>query len=158
MEYEIRRLDRGGVEQRLAVCIAAVWEKPADPARLDQIISDNLRLWDSRPDVMLLGAIAEDGSLVGFRLGHAWEADPSILYDQHGGVVPLHRRRGVGRMLLREQHRLAREHGYHAVRTGVAISLKPMLLLNLQEGFDVVDVGWDASNGVKVIWLEKVLR
>lgn len=57
------------------------------------------------------------------------------------------------------QHRIVIQRGYHKIRTATALPLKPMMMLNLQEGFDVIGiktfhgVGWKT----KALLFEKTL-
>jgi GNAT superfamily N-acetyltransferase len=84
-----------------------------------------------------------DREVLGFRVAHDSVIDqqPSV-WDSAGGVTPSFRRQGIGRVLLSEQHRIAEQRGYTRICTGVANPLKPMMILNLQDGFDIVDYVW----------------
>ena len=130
----------------VAQCIFLVWEETARRLGLESspetILEKQRDFWRNHDDPLLLIARASTGNPVGFRFGHALppEGDDRVFYDQDGGVVPERRRQGIGRALLRAQHCIARERGYTNIRTATALSLKPMIILNLQEGFGIVDM------------------
>jgi GNAT superfamily N-acetyltransferase len=100
---------------------------PLSPGRLA------LRLKGRRS--LLLAALSED-RVVGYKFGY--EDRPGRFYSWIGGVAPDHRRQGVGRLLMEHQHEWARRRGYRRVRTQTSNEHKPMLILNLRCGFDVV--------------------
>ena len=110
-------------------------------------------------DPLLLLAINESADVIGFRYAHALPSENGqrIIYDQNGGVMPTARRNGVSRALLREQHRIAKNRGYDKIRTGVAVALKPMIILNLQEGFEITELIWDEKFRTKILNFEKKL-
>lgn len=84
---------------------------------------------------LLLAALAED-RVVGYKFGY--EDRPGRFYSWIGGVSPDHRRRGVARLLMEKQHEWARRRGYPRVRTHTTNSHRPMLILNILAGFDVI--------------------
>lgn len=84
--------------------------------------------------------IAEDAA--GNRAGLLWVGasrnlvtGEDELWIYHLGVVPEHRRRGLGRYLLAHAEQLAREAGYPAVTLMVAEGNEPARQLYASEGF-----------------------
>jgi GNAT superfamily N-acetyltransferase len=142
----IREISIDELDAAVARCIFLVWEDSTRRLGLEsspeKILKEQQVFWPKREDPLLLIARDSHGDVVGYRFGHALppEGNERIFLDQDGGVKPNCRRQGVGRALLKEQHRLARERGYSRIRTGTALELKPMIILNLQEGFDIVDL------------------
>jgi GNAT superfamily N-acetyltransferase len=65
-------------------------------------------------------------------------------------VVPSHRGRGIARALLRRQHDWCRERGFLRVETQTTNAFKPMLILNLSEGFDVTGTAVDDYGELKI--------
>lgn len=101
------------------------------------------------------GIVALDGErVVGFKLGFGDR--PGRFYSWLGGVAPEQRRRGVARELIRRQHLRCREAGYSSVRTHTTNGNRAMLLLNVQEGFDVIGTTNSAGKGLRIV-LEKGL-
>lgn len=92
--------------------------------------------------------------MVGFKLGFGDR--PGRFYSWLGGVAPEQRRRGVARALIRRQHLRCREAGYSCVRTHTTNGHRGMLLLNVQEGFDVIGTTSSARKGLRIV-LEKGL-
>ena len=90
-----------------------------------------------------------DREVLGFRTVDDSTSNLRSIWDHGGGVAPPFRRQGITRALLREQHRIAKHQGYELVSTGVAKPLKPMMILNLQEGFEVVDYVWVETDHYK---------
>jgi len=83
--------------------------------------------------------LAHDGdALVGFKIGYT--RFKGVFFSWLGAVDPPRRRTGVARGLVRHQHRLCCERGYDEVQTEAAGSNQAMLILNLQEGFEVSGV------------------
>ena len=100
---------------------------PLQPRRLQRRLRGRRRL--------LLAALHE-GRVVAYKFGY--EDVPDRFYSWIGGVDPEFRRQGLGRRLMEVQHRWAQRHGYHRVRTHTSNAFKPMLILNLACGFDVI--------------------
>lgn len=88
-----------------------------------------------KPGLTLLLA-REGNELLGLKLGY--RRGPRHFYSWLGGVHPGARGRGVARSLMEEQHRWLREQGYSQVTTETFNRYRPMLLLNIRAGFDVV--------------------
>ena len=146
-------LEAGGRKE--SIDEPAIWAHP-DPAAL---LRKNIKFWSLQEDPLLLLAINESADVIGFRYAHALPSENGqrIIYDQNGGVMPTARRNGVSRALLREQHRIAKNRGYDKIRTGVAVALKPMIILNLQEGFEITELIWDEKFRTKILNFEKKL-
>ncbi|MEW6284280.1 MAG: GNAT family N-acetyltransferase [Candidatus Eremiobacterota bacterium] len=93
--------------------------------------------------------------VVGYKFG--FEDRPGRFYSWIGGVHPDFRRQGIGRALMRCQHRLLAAAGYRSVRTHTRSKHRAMLLLNIATGFDVIGTFTDRRGQPKII-LEKRLR
>lgn len=90
-----------------------------------------------------------DGEPVGFKVGH--EERPRYFESWIGGVAPAHRRQGMARALMQAQHQWCAENGYRIVSTVTEGSNHPMLIANLQAGFDVCGTFLDRGQILKVI-------
>lgn len=77
-----------------------------------------------------------DAPIVGFKLGYAERAER--FYSWLGGVGPDFRRQGIARRLMVEQHQWCRAEGFEQVDTSTTNGFRPMLLLNIRMGFDIV--------------------
>jgi predicted GNAT superfamily acetyltransferase len=80
----------------------------------------------------------EDEKIVGFKIGY--QRFRGIFFSWLGAVTRDYRRNGIARALLREQHRLCASRGYFEIQTEAAGKNAAMLILNLQEGFEVYGV------------------
>ncbi|MFT5108521.1 MAG: ribosomal protein S18 acetylase RimI-like enzyme [Verrucomicrobiales bacterium] len=95
--------------------------------------------------------LAHSGDLViGFKIGYT--RFKGVFFSWLGAVAPGHRRRGVARRLIQHQHRLCAERGYHELQTEALASNQAMLILNLEEGFEVggVHLGRDDALTVQL--------
>lgn len=85
----------------------------------------------------LVAVLAQSqGKYIGFKLGY--ERRQHQFYSWMGGVDPKFRRHGIARELMTRQHQTIKELGYRTVRTITSNQFKPMLILNLQSGFNII--------------------
>lgn len=98
---------------------------------------------------------ARDGDeIIAFKLGYRRGA--GLFYSWLGGVVPSARRRGVASRLTRMQHEWALSKGYQWIETRTRATNNPMIILNLQQGFEVC--GFETNpHGIAVITQRKKL-
>ena len=93
--------------------------------------------------------------LVGFKLGYRY--DDTTFYSWVGGVLAHYRKQGVAQKLMKSQHDIARKKGFKKVRTKSMNRFKPMILLNLKNGFDIVNVYTNDSQQTKIIFEKELL-
>lgn len=96
-----------------------------------------------------------DSNLIGFKLGYYY--DENTLYSWVGGVLPGYRKKGIAQGLMKLQHDKAKEKGYQKVRTKSMNRFKPMIILNLKNGFDVKQVYTNDSGQTKIIFEKRLL-
>lgn len=133
------------VMDEVAALYQRVFESPAGEMLDGAAEKPHLTLWLAR---------AEGGRALGFKLGY--RRSPEAFYSWLGGVDPAARGGGIARALMRAQHGWLREQGYRVVRTETMNRFRAMLLLNIQEGFDVVGTHTD-DEGLTRIMLRKRL-
>jgi predicted GNAT superfamily acetyltransferase len=92
----------------------------------------------------------DDSQLIGFKLGYQY--DQTTFYSWVGGVLPEFRKQGVAQKLMQLQHASAKEKGYQKVRTKSMNRFKPMMILNLKHGFDIVQVYTNDSQQTKIVF------
>ena len=92
--------------------------------------------------------------VVGFKIGY--ELDENKFYSWLGGVDPNYRKRGIALTLMEQQHEYIKGKGYQIVQTKTMNKWRGMLILNIKNGFDVIETYTD-EKGVHKIVLEKVL-
>lgn len=99
----------------------------------------------------LLCLIAYDQKTpVGFKIGYRY--DETTFYSWVGGVLESHRKKGIAKTLASLQEKWAQENGFSKLRTKSMNRFKPMLILNLKNGFDIVQVYTNDSGQTKIIF------
>ncbi|MFH5780043.1 GNAT family N-acetyltransferase [Heyndrickxia oleronia] len=107
----------------------------------------------SKPPLLVITAM--DGKkVIGYKIGYA--IDNNKFYSWLGGVDPNYRKHGIASMLMEKQHQYLKENGYKVVQTKTMNKWRNMLILNIKNGFDVIDTYTD-KNGLHKIILEKNL-
>jgi GNAT superfamily N-acetyltransferase len=111
---------------------------------LNQLLFEEDRLINSYDHPLILTILATDGTEpVGFKLGYA--LNDREFYSAKGGVLPPYRRRGLARRMLHLMMETAARRGFTTFSYDTFPNLyKPMLILGLQEGFNVTNVEWNA--------------
>ena len=93
--------------------------------------------------------------LVGFKIGYRYNGN--TFYSWVGGVLTTHRQQGIAQQLMSLQHTYAQRKSYLKIRTKSMNRFKPMMILNLKNGFDIVKVYTNDIGQTKVIF-EKDLK
>ena len=114
---------------------------------------DLINRMESKPQLLINIALAED-NVIGYKIGYALDADQ--YYSWLGGVDPNYRNYGVATHLMEQQQHFLRAKGYKSVQTKTNNKWRSMLILNIKEGFDVIDVRTDDKGEPKIL-LEKKL-
>jgi len=107
----------------------------------------------SKPKVLINVAL-DQSTVVGYKIGY--ELDPRKYYSWYGAVHEKYRGKGIASRLLEQQHRFLVESGYQIVQTKTRNKWRSMLILNIKNGFDVVETFTD-DEGIHRIVLEKKL-
>ncbi|AZZ36942.1 hypothetical protein CIK05_09105 [Bdellovibrio sp. qaytius] len=94
-------------------------------------------------------------TLVGFKAGY--ELDETKYYSWLGAVSKTHRRLGVAKALMHEQHAWAKSQNYMLMQTKSDNRHKEMMQLNLNEGFNIVGTEQTALSPALKILFEKKL-
>lgn len=116
-----------------------------------QIFTDTRSLYDQmQMKPFLVVHLAYDAqTLVGYKIGY--EQSTSIFYSWLGGVHPDYRGRGIARQLMNRQHLKAKKTGYSFIETKTMNRWRNMLIVNIQFGFDVVDVEKNEGEEPKIL-------
>jgi len=132
-EYTITALPVTAEDLKPLVALHQVCLPGRDPAD-ESLLAEVVEALTGR-DGLALAALAEDGTVVGYKLGYRTGNRREVFYSWLGGVHPFHRRKGLARALLRAQHAWAAAQGIRFVETHTWGDNAAMLILNLQEGF-----------------------
>lgn len=127
-----------------------VYDQLFDDAKLDFFV-DRIH---SKQD-LITNLCYEGAELIGFKLGYQY--DEKTLYSWVGGVLAGHRKKGVAQKMMKFQHAKAREKGYIKVRTKSMNRFKPMIILNLKNGFDIRQVYTNDSGQTKIIFEKNLI-
>ncbi|NNK88717.1 MAG: GNAT family N-acetyltransferase [Flavobacteriaceae bacterium] len=107
----------------------------------------------NNPDLFIAIARSAEG-IVGFKLGYA--ISEHTFYSWLGGVDPDYRKKGIANQLADIQEQWAIDKGFKSLRTKSTNQFKPMMILNLKRGFDIIEVT-AVKNGLDKIVFQKSL-
>lgn len=105
----------------------------------------------SKPKV-LMNVAFNQSVVVGYKIGY--EIDANKYYSWYGAVHEACRGQGIAAELMKQQHCLVGEAGYTIIQTKTRNKWRSMLILNIKNGFDVIEVFTD-DDGIHRIVLEK---
>ncbi len=117
-------------------------------------VSSFRRRLAGRQNILLLIAQIERRP-VGFSLGI--ELKPNVFFAWLIGVLPDYRRAGVATQLVEAESAWAEEHGYQYLRMECHNAHRPVLMMAIQLGFNVVGLRWDADRSDNLVIFEKTL-
>lgn len=105
----------------------------------------------------LLVITAMDGTkVIGYKIGY--ELDNNKFYSWLGGVDTNYRKHGIASELMEKQHQYLKENGYSVIQTKTMNKWRSMLVLNIKNGFDVIDTYIDEKGLHKIILEKKLLN
>ncbi|MCM3409649.1 MULTISPECIES: GNAT family N-acetyltransferase [Bacillaceae] len=107
----------------------------------------------NKPKLLVIIAM-NDTKVIGYKIGY--ELDNNKYYSWLGGVDTYYRKHGIASELMERQHQYLKENGYSIVQTKTMNKWRNMLVLNIKNGFDVIDTYTD-EKGLHKIILEKKL-
>lgn len=92
----------------------------------------------------------QHGTPVGFKIGYRY--NETTFYSWVGGVIPEYREKGIAKKLAQKQEQWAKSHGFLRLRTKSMNHFKPMMILNLKNGFNIISVYTNDSNQTKIVF------
>lgn len=107
----------------------------------------------SKPQLLVITAM-DGNKVIGYKIGYA--IDCNKFYSWLGGVDMEYRKHGIASKLMEKQHQYLKDIGYEVVQTKTMNKWRSMLVLNIKNGFDVIDTYTD-EKGLHKIVLEKSL-
>lgn len=96
----------------------------------------------------------ENARLAGFKMGYA--KDAHTFYSWIGGVHNDFRKQGIAQQLMHQQHIWCGQKGFTTIQTKTMNRWKPMLILNLKNGFDITQTYTDSKGELKIILEKKI--
>ena len=104
-------------------------------------------------DILILTARV-DNILVGFKIGYRY--NENTFYSWLGGIDLKYRQQGIATQLAKMQEHISKEKGYLKLRTKSMNRFKPMMSLNLKNGFDIVGVYTNEIGQTKIIFEKRI--
>lgn len=119
----------------------------------DAIIEFFMERISSKEDVVSIIAYINQVP-VGFKIGYRY--NENTFYSWVGGVLPKYRKQGIAKRLAETQEIVVKEKGYTKLRTKSMNRFKPMLILNLKNGFDIVQVYTNEKGQQKIVFEKEI--
>lgn len=126
-------------------CLIRLYGKIFEDAQIDFFIDRIKR----NQDVLSLICFCNEKP-IGFKIGYQY--NETTFYSWVGGVLPEFRRKGIAKELARLQEGWAKKQGFKTLRTKSMNHFKPMLILNLKNGFDIKQVYTNESGQTKIVF------
>lgn len=105
--------------------------------------------------VAVLSIIAFENLLpVGFKIGYKY--NKTTFYSWVGGVLVENRKKGIATQMAKIQENWVKKSGYHRIRTKSMNQFKPMLILNIKNGFNIINVYTNSSNQTKIVFEKSI--
>ena len=106
-----------------------------------------------QPHIITVLALHKD-RIVGFKIGYSY--NDNTFYSWIGGVLPNYRRIGIAKSLATHQSEAAKNQGFTKLRTKSMNRFKPMMIFNLQQGFDIVKCYTNDSGQTKIVFEKSI--
>ncbi len=119
----------------------------------DAISNFFIKRIETKEDIISIIAYNE-GEVVGFKIGYKY--NKTTFYSWVGGVLPNYRRRGIGKKLAEKQEKIVKEKGYIKLRTKSMNHFKPMILMNVKNGFDIIQVYTNEKGKQKIVFEKEI--
>jgi len=145
------RVVLGVPDQHVLDALLDVYQQLFEDAKLDFFIE---RVQNKKDLIIVL--CYDQNTLAGFKLGYRY--DENTFYSWVGGVLSCFRKQGIAQKLMEHQHMYAKEKGYQKVRTKSMNRFKPMMILNLKNGFEIVKVYTNDSGQTKIIFEKNIKK
>ena len=91
---------------------------------------------------------------IGFKIGYEYNRD--TFYSWVGGVLENNRKQGIARQLCIYQEKWAKNKSYSKLRTKSMNQFKPMMILNLKNGFEITEVYTNDSKQTKIVFEKRI--
>lgn len=102
-----------------------------------------------KEDLLIILCYTSD-QLVGFKIGYRY--NKTTFYSWVGGVLSNYRKQGIAKQLAKLQEEKVIDEGYQKLRTKSMNKFKPMMILNLKNGFNIVQVYTNDVGQTKVVF------
>lgn len=113
----------------------------------------NERLKSNQQQALFVVAYNESEP-VGFKIGYPYDQD--TFYSWIGGVLPQFRKQGIAMQLAILQEDYAKKRGFDKLRTKSMNAYKPMMILNLKNGFSIINVYTNTKGQTKIVFEKRI--
>lgn len=93
--------------------------------------------------------------IVGFKIGYRY--NNTTFYSWVGGVLPKQRNKGIAKHLAQLQEQKVKDKGYEKIRTKSMNRFKPMMILNLKNGFDIKTMYTNDVGQTKIVFEKELI-
>ncbi len=107
-----------------------------------------------KEDVLIVLCYNEN-QIVGFKIGYRY--NNTTFYSWAGGVLSEFRRHGIAHKLAQLQEQRVKEKGYMKMRTKSMNRFKPMMILNLKNGFNIKSMYTNDVDQTKIIFEKDIV-
>lgn len=94
--------------------------------------------------------------LIGFKIGYPY--NDVTFYSWIGGIHPDYRKQGIASKLAELQEVYAKTKGFEKLRTKSMNTYKPMMILNLKNGFDINKIYTNVKGQTKIVFEKNLDR
>jgi len=108
-----------------------------------------------KKESLLLVLCYHQNKLAGFKIGYRY--NDTTFYSWVGGVLPKYRRNGIAKKLAQLQEEKVRERGYRKMRTKSMNRFRPMMILNLKNGFDIANIYTNDLGQTKIVFEKNLI-
>lgn len=105
--------------------------------------------FQEKSEIVTVVALKES-EIVGFKIGYHYNY--STFYSWVGGVKLAFRNQGIALRLSQLQEERVRQKGYTKLRTKSMNRFKPMMILNLKNGFDITQIYTNDFGQTKIVF------
>jgi len=92
--------------------------------------------------------------LIGFKIGYPY--NDLTFYSWVGGVHTKFRKQGIAKQLAKIQEDYAKNKGFTKLRTKSMNQFKPMMILNLKNGFDITKIYTNTKGQTKIVFEKSI--
>lgn len=104
---------------------------------------------NTQQDVLIVCGYSSS-KLIGFKIGYRY--DNLTFYSWVGGVDINFRKQGIATKLAMLQEEWVKTNGYQKIRTKSMNRFKPMMALNLKNGFDITKIYTNTKGQTKIVF------
>lgn len=91
---------------------------------------------------------------IGFKIGYRY--NQTTFYSWVGGILSNYRKQGIAKQLAKLQEEWVKNNGYTKLRTKSMNNFKPMMILNLKNGFNIKEAYTNDNGQTKIVFEKEI--